>query len=86
MHLDEHPFSFLKMLNFTIVTTIIRKYYNQPVSSDHRRTWLQKENQKRELQKDDLQNPDQNLRENQSQNQNPSQNLEERKNPLADIQ
>ena len=42
------------------MTILIRKYYNQPVAFDHRRIWLQKENQKREL-REDLQNPNQGL-------------------------
>ena len=62
------------------MTTLIRKYYNQPITFDHRRIWLQKENQKRELREEDLQNPNQGLRKNQGQN----QNLEERKSLLAD--
>ena len=64
------------------MTILIRKYYNQAVSFDHRRTWLQKENQKRELRKEDLQNPNQDLRKSQSQN----QNLEVRKSLLVDTQ
>ena len=60
------------------MTILIRKYYNQPVSFDHRRTWLQKENLKRELRKEDLQYPNHDLRKNQS------QNLKERKSLLAD--
>ncbi len=60
------------------MTILIRKYYNQPVAFDHRRTWLQKENQKRELRGENLQNPNQGLRKNQS------QNLKERKSLLAD--
>ena len=60
------------------MTILIRKYYNQPITSDHRRTWLQKENQKREHREEDLQDPNQGLRKN--------QNLEERKSHLADIQ
>ncbi len=50
------------------MTILLRKYYNQPIASDHRRIWLQKENQKRELRKEDLQNPNQGLRKNQSLN------------------
>ncbi len=50
------------------MTILLRKYYNQPVAFDHRRTWLQKENQKRELREEDLQNPNQGQRKNQSQN------------------
>ena len=61
------------------MTTLIRKYYNQPVAFDHRRIWLQKENQKRELREEDLQNPNQDLRKSQNQ----SQNLKERKNHLV---
>lgn len=61
------------------MTTLIRKYYNQPVTFDHRRIWLQKENQKRELRKEDLQNPNQDLRKSQNQ----SQNLKERKSLLV---
>ncbi len=60
------------------MTILLRKYYNQPVTLDHRRTWPQKENQKRELRKEDLQNPNHDLRKNQS------QNLEERKSLLVD--
>jgi len=60
------------------MTILIRKYYNQPVAFDHRRTWQQKENQKRELRKEDLQVPNQGPRKNQS------QNLKERKSLLAD--
>ncbi len=62
------------------MTILIRKYYNQPVAFDHRRIWLQKEKQKRELRLEDLQNPNQSLRKNQS------QNLKERKSHLADTQ
>ena len=62
------------------MTTFIRKYYNQAISFDHRRIWLQKENQKRELRKEDLQNPNQDPRKNQS------QNLKERKSLLEDMQ
>jgi len=60
------------------MTILIRKYYNQAIAFDHRRIWLQKEKQKRELRKEELQNPDQSLRK------NPSQNLKERKSLLAD--
>ena len=60
------------------MTILIRKYYNQPIAFDHRRIWLQRENQKRELRKEDLQNP------NQGQRKNPSQNLKERKSLLVD--
>lgn len=67
--------SYVQILQF--MTILIRKYYNQPVAFDHRRIWLQKENQKREL-REDLQNPNQGLRKNQS------QNLKERKSPLED--
>ena len=66
------------------MTTLIRKYYNQPVAFDHRRIWLQKENQKRELREEDLQNPNQDLSQKLRENQ--SQNLKERKNPLVDTQ
>jgi len=59
------------------MTILFRKYYNQPVAFEHRRTWLQKENQKRELREEDLQNPNQGLRKNQS------QNLKERKSLLV---
>ena len=62
------------------MTTLIRKYYNQPVAFDHRRIWLQKENQKREPRKEDLQDPNQGLRKNQS------QNPKERKSLLVDTQ
>ncbi len=60
------------------MTILIRKYYNQAIAFDHRRIWLQKEKQKRELRKEELQNPDQSLRK------NPSQNLKERKSLLVD--
>jgi len=60
------------------MTILIRKYYNPPISFEHRRIWPQKENQKRELRKEDLQNPNQGLRKNQS------QNLKERKSLLVD--
>jgi len=66
------------------MTILIRKYYNQPVSFDHRRTWLQKENQKRELREENLQNPNQDLRKNQGLRKNQSQNLKGRKSLLAD--
>ncbi len=62
------------------MTILIRKYYNQPVAFDHRRIWLQKEKQKRVLRLEDLQNP------NQSQRKNQSQNLQERKSHLEDTQ
>ncbi len=61
------------------MTILIRKYYNQAIAFDHRRIWLQKEKQKRELRKEELQNPDQSLRK------NPSQNLKERKSLLVDM-
>lgn len=64
------------------MTTLIRKYYNQPITFDHRRIWLQKEKQKRDLRKEDLQNPNQELRKSQNQ----SQNLKERKSLLVDTQ
>jgi len=60
------------------MTILIRKYYNPPISFEHRRIWPQKENQKRELREEDLQNPNQGLRK------NPSQNLKERKSHLVD--
>ncbi len=60
------------------MTILIRKYYNQAIAFDHRRIWLQKEKQKRELRKEELQNPDRSLRK------NPSQNLKERKSLLVD--
>ncbi len=60
------------------MTILIRKYYNQAITFDHRRIWLQKEKQKRELRKEELQNPDRSLRK------NPSQNLKERKSLLVD--
>ncbi len=60
------------------MTILLRKYYNQPIAFVHRRTWQQKENQKRKLRKEDLQNPNQDLRKNQS------QNLKERKSLLED--
>ncbi len=59
------------------MTILLRKYYNQPATFDHRRTWLQKENQKRELREEDLQNPNQGQRKKQS------QNLKERKSLLV---
>ncbi len=63
------------------MTILIRKYYNQAITFDHRRIWLQKEKQKRELRKEELrkeelQNPNQSLRK--------SQNLKEIKSRLAD--
>ena len=61
------------------MTILIRKYYNQPVAFDHRRIWLQKENQKEELRKEDLKNPNPGLRK------NLSLNLEQRRNLLGDI-
>lgn len=63
------------------MTILIRKYYNQAISFDHRRTWLQKGKQKEELREENLQDPNQGQRK----NQNPSQNLEVRKNPLVDM-
>ena len=65
------------------MTILIRKYYNQPVAFDHRRIWLQKEKQKRELRKEELRkeelrNPNQSLRK--------SQNLKEIKSHLVDTQ
>ena len=59
------------------MTIRIRKYYNQAVTFDHRRIWLQKEKQKRELRAGDLQDPNQGLRKNQR------QNLKERKSHLV---
>ena len=61
------------------MTELIRKYYNLAVSSDHRRNWSQKENQKRELREESQ-------RKNQDQSLNPNQNLKERKNLLVDMQ
>jgi len=63
------------------VTVFFRKYYNQAITFEHRRTWLQKENQKRELRRES-----QRLDQNQDQSLNPNQNLEERKNLLVDMQ
>ena len=63
------------------MTEFFRKYYNQPDTFDHRRIWPQKENQKRELRVES-----QRLDLNQDQSQNPNQNLKERKNLLADMQ
>ncbi len=60
------------------MTILIRKYYNQAIAFDHRRIWLQKEKQKRELRKKELQNPEQSLRK------NPSQNLKEINSLLVD--
>ncbi len=60
------------------MTILIHKYYNQPVAFDDRRIWPQKEKQKRELRKEEQQNPDRSLRK------NPSQNLKERKSLLVD--
>ena len=57
------------------MTSIIRKYYNPPITFDHRRIWPQKENQNRELQ-EERQNP----------KQNPNQNLKERNSLLVDMQ
>lgn len=62
------------------MTILIRKYYNQAVAFDHRRIWLQKEKQKRELREGDLQVP------NQSQEKNQRQNLKARKSLLEDMQ
>ena len=72
------------------MTILIRKYYNQAIAFDHRRIWLQKEKQKRELRKEELrkeelrkeelQNPNQGLRKNQR------ENLKEIKNLLVDTQ
>lgn len=61
------------------MTILIRKYYNQAVAFDHRRIWLQKEKQKKELRVEDLQDPNQSLRE------KPRQNLKERKNLSEDM-
>ena len=63
------------------MTELIRKYYNQPISFDHRRIWPQKENQKREL-REESQKQDQN----QDQSVNPNQNQRQRKNHLVDMQ
>ncbi len=63
------------------MTAFFRKYYNQAITFDDRRTWLQKENQKRELRRES-----QRLDQNQDQSLNPNQNLEERKNLLVDMQ
>ncbi len=68
------------------MTILIRKYYNQPVAFDHRRIWPQKEKQKRELREKDLQNPNQDLRQNLSQDPRKRQNLKEIKSHLADMQ
>lgn len=62
------------------MTILIRKYYNQAVAFDHRRIWLQKEKQKRELREGDLQVPNQSLEKNQR------QNLKARKSLLEDMQ
>ena len=71
------------------MTTLIRKYYNQPISFDHRRNWPQKEKQKSE-QRVESQNQDLNLSLNQNldqdQSQSPNQNLKPRKNHLVDMQ
>ena len=56
------------------MTIFFRKYYNQPVTFDHRRIWPQKENQKGELKVESLkENPK-------------SQNLKVRENLLVDMQ
>ena len=77
MHLEEHPLSIDDIPKLRFTTVLIRKYYNQAIAFDHRRIWLQKEKQKRELRKEELLNPNQSLRKNQS------QNLKERKSLLA---
>ena len=76
------------VLKLGFMTILIRKYYNQPVTFDDRRIWPQKEKQKRELRKEELQNPNQDLRQNQSQDlrKNQSQNLKETKSHLVDMQ
>ena len=61
------------------MTEFFRKYYNQAISSDHRRTWPQKGKQKRELRVESQ-------RQDQNQDQSLNPNLEVRKNHLADIQ
>jgi hypothetical protein len=63
------------------MTILIRKYYNQADSFDHRRNWPQKENRKR-VQREESQRQDQN----QDQSLNPNQNLKPRKNHLVDMQ
>lgn len=68
------------------MTSLIRKYYNQPVAFDHRRIWLQKENQKEELREENL--LDEKLQDpnpGQKRKQNQSQNLEVRKRLLVDM-
>ncbi len=80
MHLGEHTLSKPHVPKLRFTTILIRKYYNPPISFEHRRIWPQKENQKRELREEDLQNPNQGLRKNQS------QNLKERKSLLVDTQ
>ena len=64
------------------MTSFIRKYYNQPVAFDHRRIWLQKEKQKEELLREDLQNPNLDLRKSRSQKER--KNQKERKSLLED--
>ena len=63
---------------FKFTTALIRKYYNQAVAFDHRRIWLQKENQKKGLRVESL-------KQDQNQGPNPNQNLEVRKNHLVDM-
>ena len=64
----------IKLSKRRFVTILFRKYYNPPVSFDHRRIWPKKENQKEELEVEGLrENPE-------------SQNLEVGKNLLVDIQ
>ena len=67
--------------NYEFVTDFLRKYYNQPISFDHRRIWPQKEKQQRKLRKEDLQKP--NLKQSQNLRQNQSQNLKQRKSHLV---
>ncbi len=78
MHLGEHSLSKPQVPKLRFMTILIRKYYNPPISFEHRRIWPQKENQKRELREENLQNPNQGLGKNQS------QNLKERKSLLVD--
>lgn len=81
MHLGEHSLSKPQVPKLRFMTKLIRKYYNPPISFEHRRIWPQKENQKRELRRES-----QRLDQNQDQSLNPNQNLEERKNLLVDMQ
>ena len=61
------------------MTEFFRKYYNQAISSDHRRTWPQKGKQKRELRVESQ-------RQDQNQEKSLNPNLRVRKNHLVDIQ